>query len=129
MQKAKHFLLFVGLIIFLGSCNQVKQTPIACTKIGCIDGIALNLSSSLPNTAVVEIIYDGQTNTLSCAQGNCINQTVFISNITPKTFTVRISNNGSILSESVHRPTYKNTQPNGPDCPPICKQVEVSINL
>lgn len=124
-----HGCLLLGLVFILGSCSFLNSSgPIACTKIGCSDGIALKLSSSLPTSSTIEIITEsGTLKTLSCDQGFCTGNFVMIEGITPEQFTIKISNNGAVLHESSHQPTYTINKPNGPDCPPDCKQTELNI--
>lgn len=47
----------------------------------------------------------------------------------PKQITVTISRDGSELAKQTFEPTYKESQPNGPGCEPICRQASASITL
>ena len=119
-------LLFAISLLFT-NCN-FQEVQKACTLIGCDDGVQVKLTSSLPNSATIEINYDGKSKTIVCSEDRCnSNSYLFFENITPETFTIKIVENGKVLSESTHTPTYRVDQPNGPNCPPDCKRTEVSI--
>lgn len=45
----------------------------------------------------------------------------------PTEVMVNVKRNGVTVLGAVKKPTYKTTQPNGPECPPTCKQAEVTV--
>jgi len=47
----------------------------------------------------------------------------------PASVEVTVTRAGKTLSKSTLTPSYKATQPNGPDCPPLCKRAEERIAL
>jgi len=130
MKRFKEFILLILGMIVLVACNPSNDKALKpCTLIGCTDGINILLRSSLPNSATIEISYNGMSKSISCAQSLCSANNIFFENIMPASFSVKVSNNGEVLHESTHSPTYKSNQPNGPDCPPDCKQAEITISV
>lgn len=132
MHQLKQILVSICLIIVLTSCHELidlEPQPIACTKIGCSDGISLVLNKVLPESAIIEFSFEGSSQTLTCAQLPCFGNTIFIADKTPSQLSIKISNDGSVLHESSHTPTYTINTPNGPDCPPDCKQAQLAIAI
>lgn len=48
---------------------------------------------------------------------------------TPSAVTFTQSVNGTILLQTEAKPTYKTSQPNGPDCEPTCRQATLELTL
>ncbi len=47
----------------------------------------------------------------------------------PSKVTVRIERDGVVLADETLVPTYRTSQPNGPNCEPICRQASATIDL
>ncbi|MBK7581919.1 MAG: hypothetical protein IPI67_17145 [Myxococcales bacterium] len=45
----------------------------------------------------------------------------------PEQLTFTLSSAGSVLVTSTASPTYSTQQPNGPDCPPTCKNAKIQL--
>ena len=102
--------------------------PTACTLIGCT-GLVIEVtgaSGSTPMTVVVTAP-DGSTRSTTCtsATGAC---PVSFPDFTPATVTIRVTT-GSQTTEVTRQPTYEVTRPNGPACPPECRNARVTVVL
>lgn len=47
----------------------------------------------------------------------------------PSKVTIRIERDGVVLADETLVPTYRTSQPNGPNCDPICRQASATIDL
>lgn len=48
---------------------------------------------------------------------------------TPDTMTIQVERDGTVLSDEVFDPSYKENQPNGKGCGPVCRQGAVELTL
>jgi len=130
--------------------------PQGCTEIGCANGLNISLQKTSgswePGMYSVEIDADGKkitcttqiplsgSNPSSCddaavllgvsgsalpASEHGLSDLIFQS--TPKQVSVTVSRDGAMLATKDLTPTYKKSQPNGPDCEPICNQASGSL--
>jgi hypothetical protein len=61
-----------------------------------------------------------------CAPGGpCV---AFFAGRTPESATVRVIAGAQVVSREL-RPDYERVQPNGPGCPPVCRQATVVVAL
>ena len=111
---------------FGSACGVVG--PSACTLIGCT-GLVVEVSGAPGQTPVTVVVTapDGSTRTTACtsATGNC---PVSFPDFTPATVTIRVLT-GTQTTEVTRQPTYEVTRPNGPACPPECRNARVSVVL
>jgi hypothetical protein len=111
----------------LGSAGRV------CTEIGCFDGLTVQLQGSIPAAFSVEATAPGgETTVVVCPEGGAgvvcgVDQLVF-EGFTREEVTITISWDGGSLTETF-RPAYETFRPNGPDCPPECRQAEITMRL
>jgi len=102
--------------------------PRACTLIGCT-GFVVEVTGapSLTPVTVVVIAPDGSTRSGTCtgATGTC---PVSFPDFTPASVTIRVLT-GTQTTEVARQPTYEVTRPNGPDCPPECRNARVTVAL
>ena len=111
----------------LSACDG--STDLACTEIGCLDG----LSVVVRGTPGVEIEIEasepsGDVRNATCVvlqDGSC---RIGFDGFVPEEVTVAVSGGGQHASVTVE-PVYETLQPNGPDCPPICRQATVEVDL
>ncbi|MBI4954183.1 MAG: hypothetical protein HY908_19320 [Myxococcales bacterium] len=47
----------------------------------------------------------------------------------PTTVTVEVRRNGTLLATGTYTPTYRSSEPNGPDCGPVCTEAEAPATL
>jgi hypothetical protein len=113
----------LGLLACSGSAPEVR----ACTMIGCSDGLTVTVANAPPAAYTVEVILpDGSVRSGRCeVAAQCANG-VFVENVSAEQVTVRIVS-GASSSSQVVRPQYTVSQPNGPDCPPTCRQARAQV--
>jgi hypothetical protein len=98
-----------------------------CTKIGCSDGLNVLVENAPATPYTVEaVLPDGTSRTAQCEAAPGCEGGVFLADITAAEVTVRITAGGGTSSQVV-RPEYVETQPNGPNCPPTCRQARVQV--
>jgi hypothetical protein len=122
-------LLLAGLI-----SSGCEETGIGdgqvCTQIGCDDGVTVQLSDERPDSVSLTLYLNSETEAFSsieCADaGNmCAIRT---DGFTPETITVVLEWDGEEFRQT-YTPQYQRFQPNGPNCPPVCKISNVVIDL
>jgi hypothetical protein len=99
--------------------------PTMCTQIGCSDGLNVELDG-FDEELEVELTADGETRTVTCLPpGPCRH---FIPDFTPAEVTAT-----AFLpdreEERSFEPEYREERPNGPDCPPVCRQAAIRWKL
>ena len=115
------------LVAALGSaCSGLG--PTACTLIGCT-GLVIEVSGAPAQTAVTVVVTapDGSTRSTTCtsATGNC---PFSFPDFPPASVTIRVSA-GTKTTEETRQPAYEVTRPNGPGCPPECRNARVTVAL
>ena len=146
--STSHWPTSAGLLtaLALGGCcvfSPSQSRPQACTLIGCVDSLVIDLSGSVPEEFTVDVTAaDGTTMQVHCpggeAQGSqsgdmspgamCLGDSVVFSAFTPEEASIRITGQGGEITQTA-RPTYEPVRPNGPDCPPECRQGHVQIEI
>ena len=102
--------------------------PSGCTLIGCT-GLVVEVTGA-PGQALVTIVVtapDGSTRSTTCtsATGTC---PVSFPDFTPTSVTIRVVT-GTRTTEETRQPSYDVTRPNGPACPPECRNARVTAAL
>ena len=115
------------LVAVLGSGCGVAG-PSACTLIGCT-GLVVEVTGAPAQTPVTVVVTapDGSTRSTTCtsATGTC---PFSFPDFTPASVTIRVST-GTQTTELTRQPTYEVTRPNGPACPPECRNARVTVVL
>jgi hypothetical protein len=115
------------LVAAFGSgCGGVG--PSACTLIGCT-GLVVEVTGAPGLTPVTVVVTapDGSTRSATCtgATGTC---PVSFFDFTPASVTIRVLT-GTQTTEVTRQPTYEVSRPNGPECPPECRNARVTVVL
>ena len=115
------------LVAALGSaCSGLG--PTACTLIGCT-GLVVEVTGAPAQTPVTVAVTapDGSTRSTTCtsATGTC---PVSFPDFTPASVTIRVLT-GTQATEVTRQPIYEVTRPNGPECPPECRNARVIVVL
>jgi hypothetical protein len=115
------------LVVAFGSgCGIVG--PSACTVIGCT-GLVVEVTGAPALTPVTVVVTapDGSTRSATCtgAAGTC---PVSFHDFTPASVTIRVLT-GTQTTEVTRQPIYEVTRPNGPACPPECRNAQVTVAL
>jgi hypothetical protein len=94
--------------------------------IGCEDGFAVELTGEPEGAYTVEVKVAGeQPRVQECpADGGC--RRLFFAGLVPTEATVVVVTAGGRTSHTL-RPEVTTVQPNGPGCPPTCRQARASI--
>lgn len=102
--------------------------PTACTLIGCT-GLVVEVTGAPGSTPVTVAVSapDGSTRSSTCtsAMGTC---PVSFPDFTPASVTIRVST-GTQTTEVTRQPIYEVSRPNGPACPPECRNARVTVVL
>ena len=110
--------------VFGSACDLVG--PSACTLIGCT-GLTVEVTGAPGQTPVTVLVTapDGSTRSATCtsATGTC---PVSFPDFTPASVTIRLST-GTRTTEVTTQPMYEVTRPNGPRCPPDCRNARVTV--
>lgn len=130
-----------------------EPAPKMCTKIGCSDGLSVGLDLPLKTGKYLVEVEAGDkkgkceivvpfpacgtpatrcegTLPLFAAENGCggpVDKMTFSPiriGEAPESVMVNVKHNGVTVLGGLFKPEYKTTQPNGPDCPPTCKQAE-----
>ena len=108
---------------FAPACGLTGPT---CTLIGC-PGLVIEVTGA-PNQVPMTIAVtapDGSTRSSTCtaATGSCV---AFFPDFTPASITIRVST-ATQATEVTRQPAYELTRPNGPECPPECRNARVPV--
>ena len=117
----------LALVAAFGSGCDVLG-PSACTLIGCT-GLVVEVTGAPGQTPATIVVTapDGSTRSSTCTStsGSC---PVSFPDFTPATVTIRVST-GTRTTEVTTQPMYELTRPNGPACPPECRNARVTVAL
>ena len=109
------------------ACSGNTEPVRVCTLIGCNDGLNVVVNASLQQDYTVTVTSGGQTlHTFSCRAGQPCQ--AFVENKTPATVTVGVATAMGPVSKEF-TPEYRVNKPNGPDCPPDCRQATVTVTV
>lgn len=122
--------LALVLCVFIGGCSNSPEPVQACTLIGCESGLEVQLVGTPPEAYRVEASAPGQPTprVVECTATNPCGPRVFLRDFTPESATIRLIVGADTATRTV-RPSYETVQPNGPGCPPTCRQASVQIDL
>jgi len=117
----------LALVAAFGSGCDVLG-PSACTLIGCT-GLVVEVTGAPGQTPATIVVTapDGSTRSSTCTStsGSC---PVSFPDFTPATVTIRVST-ATRTTEVTTQPMYELTRPNGPACPPECRNARVTVVL
>jgi hypothetical protein len=128
MKKSRSILAAtIALTAVLTACDG--STDAACTEIGCNDGLFVVLRG----TPGVEFEIDASTSNGDVRNASCVvdpdgSCQIGFYGFVPEDVTLAVSGVDQQLSVTLE-PAYETFQPNGPGCPPICRQATLEINL
>ncbi len=97
-----------------------------CTKIGCESGLSVVVEGTPPAPYRVEARAAGESPRVrECPSPQECGQ-IFFADFLPAEVTVEVIAGAERSSRTV-RPQVETVQPNGPDCPPTCRQARVTV--
>ena len=95
--------------------------------IGCDDGLAVVLEAPPAGSYRVVASTDGEEDrVMECSPDAPCGERVFFADFQPESVTIRVIAGADTLTRTV-RPDWQDVQPNGPACPPTCRQATVTI--
>lgn len=101
------------------------QNPTMCTQIACSDGLNVELDG-FGEEVELELTAGDDTRTVTCLPpGPCRH---FIPDFAPAEVTATAFL-GDREEERTFEPEYREERPNGPDCPPVCRQASIRWKL
>jgi len=126
----------------MASCSTKPDHEglIECTLIGCADILTITVDGNIPDGYEVELEFEGKTYNIACDpidsqdsspsnyHGYCLEEGVVFLDIAPDKAEVRIIGEGYYVEQQIS-PIYELSQPNGLECPPICRNGGVTIHL
>jgi hypothetical protein len=119
--------LAVATAAIFTACDGTSDT--ACTEIGCGDGLYVVVQATPGAELEIEAVETGgETRTESCVVGLDGSCEVGFNGFTPEEVTLTVTGGEQALSVTL-QPTYEDFQPNGPDCPPVCRQARAEVDL
>jgi hypothetical protein len=110
-----------------------RESPQVCTLIGCDSGLFANLKGlrrSNPSVSKVELCLGSSCDTFTrgeFAYTNVVNRRLKGEGLRRVTLVGFDEDGNVVLRDSVTAPSVR-SQPNGPDCPPVCFMVEVRVD-
>ena len=118
----------VGLLltVLFAGCAPAAPAPLTCTKIGCETGLFVEVAGRPQGPYRVEVRAAGETPRVrECPSPPECGQ-IFFPDFLPAEVTVEVIAGGERSSGTV-RPQIEVVQPNGPGCPPNCRQAHVTV--
>lgn len=106
-----------------------QEPQVACTMIGCEDGWSVEIVGELPDAYTVQISVAGDVvASVECSPVNPCGERVFLPGVSATEAVLEVLGTGRELRWVV-TPSYAEVQPNGPQCPPVCQQARVRVEL
>lgn len=124
------FAVVLGIVSVAAACSSQAQDtpePVACTLIGCVNGLTLELRGNLPDTYTVTARAGTVVRTRECSTAQPCGQIVF-EDFNPNTVTIEVTSAAGTVRREV-TPEYRESRPNGPNCPPVCRQATVAVDV
>lgn len=155
MSRAALTALLCGALA--GTPAAWAMEPLACTEIGCVDGLTLTVVPEYrwqPGAYVFRLTLDGRTVTCkgslplkACGTPSltCDGEGVMMTESGcalppeaqgfgdvhvengPRQVAISITRDGQTLVDKTVTPTYRTSRPNGPRCAPECRQANVPL--
>jgi hypothetical protein len=121
--------LLAGVLaaISLSGCATAKPAG-TCGLESCDPGLSITVRGARDSDITVKISSaDGQGKSFECDAVSATCE-AFFADYTPENVSVTITKKEG---NSVHsyNLTYNNVRPNGTDCPPVCKQAHIDVNM
>jgi hypothetical protein len=113
-------------------CNTLGIGSRHCTEIGCTDGITVHLPVVPTGSYTVEIVVGGGgglSYAYDCAGGPPCQQDIFFPELVLDRIIVKVTTSLGSRQTEIANPVNVTSQPNGPDCPPLCRQAWVTAQL
>ena len=132
MENLKQFLFIVLLLgLFTSGCDELPFIgDRICTAAGCSDGVSVRVSDQRPDSISISLFINEDAEPFASRHCTMPDQTcaLFAEGVTPERVTVQIDWEGGAFRETFTL-QYEEFKPNGPDCPPTCRNAATEIEL
>ncbi len=109
-------------------CATAASGPKACTLVGCEAGVSIDIRGDRGGEITVKLqASNGQMRSFEC-DGEARDCNAFFADWSPDNATVTVTKRESNVVRSV-AVAYRNTYPNGEDCPPVCRQGHIDFTV
>ena len=119
----------LGMVLLSAGCATKQEGPQACTRIGCESGLSVTIRGDRGGDVTVKVASaEGVVREFQC-DGDARDCTAFFGGYMPDdnvTITVTKQEGSVVRAVPV---TYRDVQPNGEDCPPVCRQGQAELTL
>lgn len=119
----KAILLLLAAVSTGCSANAATDERV-CTLIGCSSGLNIAIEGAADGPFRIEATDGSTMQEFDCPAGARCERVTF-DDFLPESVTVRVIAAGD-TAITTSRPTYTTLQPNGPGCPPSCRQATVT---
>jgi hypothetical protein len=120
----------IVIVALLAGCAVPPAMEGACTRIGCASGAAIEINGALPDSYTVTLFAPGEApRVVHCAPAQECMGRVFFEGVTASDVEIEIAGDVGWRERRTVSLTYATSQPNGPGCPPICRQATARIDL
>lgn len=123
-------LVLVSALAGLAGCNSLGLH--ACTLIGCQNGLTVQLSATPATPFRVELRVTSPTAqpayVYSCSSPATCTQGVFFPDFSGEHAFVTVVTDAGTRTTEISRIEYRVSRPNGPNCPPECRQATVTAD-
>lgn len=120
--------LALSPLFLLAGCSWSTEPVEVCTLIGCDSGIEMILEQPPAGSYRIEAYVNSQgpRYVYRCDRQVGCSERVFFTDFTPyRVFVEVVTDSGTQRYEVL--PKYSESQPNGPDCPPLCRTAVVRL--
>lgn len=131
VRSARSFALAIIACIGANACGSVVR-PKACTEIGCQSGLAVHLETMPVGAYRVEVLTAAGVagpHVYECAGGASCLKDVFFATYSETSASVRVTTALGVRTTQFSGIAYVILNPNGDECPPVCKQGSVTVPL
>lgn len=140
---ARRFVVMTSM--FVASWCTFGCSNRSCSEAGCIDGVEVRLASPLDGAQALSVVVRPDAETIECdyseslgvdtcgpkgvwIQTNGGSVDGFILHAKhPEQLTFSFDSGGTVLVSETANPSYETQEPNGSDCPPICRNAVVQL--
>jgi hypothetical protein len=119
--------LLAFVAITVTSCAR-QEPVVACTMIGCEDGVAVELETvpQAPFSVEVTPLPGGAATIKECATAEACGATLFFEEVRADSISVKVTSAAGTRTVGV-RISYSTSRPNGPQCAPSCRQARLRV--
>lgn len=122
MIRTSLFLTIIALATF-SSC-----TLLPCTKVGCVDGLVVNMELDAQTEAVIILNgADGQSQTITCGGEEDDCQFAVFDAFPVKYYEATITRSNGTIQSRAETVFYTTVYPNGKRCDAECRQASITI--